>query len=79
MSVRATVIQIFQQIASEQHRTLSHISDDMKLLESGLDSLGFALIVARLDEVLGVDPFEDIAHFPVTFGDFVKLYENHQK
>jgi hypothetical protein len=45
-----------------------------------LDSLSFALIVARLENALGFDPF-DVAgdiKFPVTFGDFVKLYENHK-
>jgi hypothetical protein len=49
-------------------------------LDSGLDSLSFALIVARLEEALGFDPFdvaEDVK-FPVTFGDFVKLYEKHK-
>ncbi len=48
------------------------------LANSGLDSLGFAVLVARLEDTLGVDPFtaaED-AFFPVTLGDFVKVYEN---
>ena len=49
------------------------------LLESGLDSLCFAIIVkARLEDQLGVDPFtasEDV-FFPVTLGEFVKFYEN---
>ena len=48
------------------------------LVDSGLDSLGFAVLVARLEDTLGVDPFtaaEDVM-FPVTFGEFVKVYEN---
>jgi hypothetical protein len=35
----------------------------------------------RLENVLGFDPFdvqEEVA-FPVTFGDFVLLYEKHPK
>jgi hypothetical protein len=47
------------------------------LTECGLDSLGFAVLVARLEDRLGIDPFtaaED-AVFPVTLGDFVKVYE----
>jgi len=79
MSVRATVISQFEQVAVEQHRKLSRLSDDLKLLDSGLDSLSFALIVVRLEDALGFDPFdvaEDVK-FPVTFGEFVKLYENH--
>jgi hypothetical protein len=78
MSVRSTVISQFEQAATEQHRTLAPLSDNLKLLDSGLDSLSFALIVARLENALGFDPF-DVAvdiKFPVTFGDFVKLYES---
>jgi acyl carrier protein len=81
MSVRDTVKAQFEQVAVEQHRKLSRLSDDLKLLESGLDSLSFALIVARLEDALGFDPFEvsEDMKFPVTYGDFVKLYENHRK
>ena len=80
MSVRSIVVSQFQQVAVEQHRTLARLSDELKLLESGLDSLSFALIVARLEDALGFDPFdvaEDVK-FPVTFGDFVSLYDNHK-
>jgi acyl carrier protein len=78
MSVRTTVISQFEQVAAEQKRKLSRLSDDLKLLESGLDSLSFALIVARLEDSLGFDPFDvaDDVKFPVTFGDFVRLYED---
>ena len=54
------------------------MSDDLVLLESGLDSLCFAVIVARLEDELGFDPFtasEEI-EFPVTFKDFIEIYEN---
>ena len=79
MSVRTTVASKFEQVALEQKRRLARLSDDLKLLESGLDSLSFALIVVRLEEALGFDPFDaaDGLSFPVTFGDFVKLYERH--
>ncbi len=77
MSVRSTVASQFEQVAVEQKRKLARLTDDLKLLDSGLDSLSFALIVLRLEEALGIDPFDvagDIS-FPVTFGDFVCLYE----
>lgn len=47
------------------------------LLESGLDSLMLAILVARLEEKLGRDPFTDSAdiYYPVTLGDFIKVYE----
>jgi len=81
MSVRLTVTSQFEQVAVEQKRKLARLSDDLKLVESGLDSLSFALIVMRLEDALGFDPFDtnDAVKFPVTFGDFVKLYENHTK
>ena len=77
MSLKSTISLHFEQVAIEQKRELAPLSDELELLESGLDSLSFAIIVARLEDELGVDPFsaaEEI-EFPVTFGDFVSLYE----
>ncbi|MDO6416182.1 acyl carrier protein [Sphingomonas sp. BIUV-7] len=56
------------------------LSDDLALLESGLDSLGFAILVARLEEDLGWDPFSlsDQPFYPVRFGEFVAFYEANQ-
>ena len=68
----------FEAIAAAQGKPLtSPLADDLVLLESGLDSLCFAIIVATLEDELGFDPFtesEDV-YFPVTFGDFVRFYE----
>jgi acyl carrier protein len=54
------------------------ISDDQVLLDSGLDSLGFAILVALLEEELDFDPFQEMedAVYPITFGEFVAIYEN---
>jgi hypothetical protein len=81
MSVEDTVQAQFEQVAIEQHRKLSRLFPELKLLDCGLDSLSFALVVARLEDALGFDPFEatEETKFPVTYGDFVKLYENHRK
>jgi aryl carrier-like protein len=78
ISVRSTITSLFEQVANEQHRKLAPLTDDLKLLQSGLDSLSFAIIVARLEDQLGFDPFNAAVavEFPVTFGDFVRLYEN---
>jgi len=78
MSVRSKVIEAIQQIAKEQHVALPALSDDLSLHETGFDSLAFAILVARLEDETGVDPFtisEDAA-FPATVGDFVRAYEN---
>ena len=72
---------LMRQIAREHGTTLAPLRDDLVLLDSGLDSLGFAVLVARLEDTLGIDPFtaaED-AMFPLTLGDFVKVYESAQQ
>jgi acyl carrier protein len=71
----------FEQVAQEQGKKLTMLTDRTALLDSGLDSLCFAIVVARLEDELGYDPFStsDDTHFPVTFGDFVKFYENAAK
>ncbi|MGR5444031.1 acyl carrier protein [Vibrio jasicida] len=53
------------------------IRDEQVLLESGLDSLGFAILVALLEEELDFDPFQQMedAVYPTTFGEFVAIYE----
>jgi acyl carrier protein len=79
MSLRSSIASLFEEVAREQHRELALLTDDLKLLQSGLDSLSFALIVARLEDRLGCDPFERARSFPVTFGDFVRLYESSLK
>lgn len=76
MPVRATITNVFQEVAREQQRQLAPLRDDLALLQCGLDSLSFALIVARLEDALGYDPFDTADSFPVTYGDFVKLYES---
>jgi acyl carrier protein len=78
MDIRAEIIEQFKQVALEQDNKLAILTDDLPLLDGGLDSLCFAVVVVRLENVLGVDPFsadEDV-RFPVTFGDFVKFYEH---
>jgi acyl carrier protein len=67
-----------EEVAREHGKILAPLKDDLVLADSGLDSLGFAVLVARLEDTLGVDPFtaSDEAVFPLTLGDFVKVYEN---
>ncbi len=78
MSVKSTIFSEFEQVAREQNKPLIALADDTMLLESGLNSLCFAIIVARLEDALGVDPFQtaEDEKFPMTVGDFVKFYEN---
>jgi acyl carrier protein len=78
MPVRLRIISTIRQIAVEQDVTLPPLEDDLSLHETGFDSLAFAILVARLEDDLGIDPFtiSEDASFPLTIGDFVRAYEN---
>ncbi|MGX7742075.1 acyl carrier protein [Rhodopseudomonas parapalustris] len=78
MSVRLTIVSAMQQVAEEQGFKTPDLTDDLLLHQSGFDSLGFAVLVARLEDELGFDPFStaDDAFFPETLGDFIGAYEN---
>jgi hypothetical protein len=78
MTVRSRIVSEFDKVARENDKRLAALTDDLLLLNSGLDSLCFAVVVVRLEESLGVDPFSasDDVVFPSTFGEFVGFYEN---
>jgi acyl carrier protein len=78
MSARSKIIEAMKQVAKEQQVTLPPLEDNLSLHETGFDSLAFAILVARLEDDLGVDPFtiSEDATFPLTVGDFVRAYEN---
>jgi hypothetical protein len=75
--MRDVIIGEIHKVAQEQGKSLKPISDDLEILESGLDSLCFAILVARLEDIFGVDPFSgsDDMVFPTTFGELFKLYD----
>jgi acyl carrier protein len=78
MSLGSEIAALFAEVAQEQNKTLAPLSEDLGLLETGLDSLCFAIIVARLEDRFGLDPFsaDEEIDFPVTVGDFIRLYEH---
>ena len=78
MSVKSIIISAMQQIAVEQKVTLPPLQDDLSLNETGFDSLAFAILVSRLEDDLGIDPFTlaDDTDFPSTVGELVRAYEN---
>ncbi|MGA2133193.1 MAG: acyl carrier protein [Bryobacteraceae bacterium] len=81
MSVRSEILAQFTEVAREQDKSLAPLTDELQLVDSGLDSLCMAIVVARLEDSLGVDPFTaaEIAGFPVTLGEFIEFYENAPK
>ena len=78
MSVRATILDEMRRVAAEQKKALASLDGDAPLLTIGVDSLCFAILVARLEETLRVDPFgaSDEVALPVTVGDLVQFYEH---
>ena len=80
--IRDTISATFSQVFSEQTEgaPLPVLSDNLVLLDSGLDSMGFAVLVVELEEILGFDPFSisEEAFYPSTFGEFVSFYQNNE-
>ena len=78
MDMRSVITAALTEVASDQGKTLAPLTDDLVLLESGLDSLCFAILVTRLEDEVGFDPFtlSDDVYFPVTLGDFIRFYDD---
>ncbi len=80
--VRDQIKNVFAEVYRQQAEgPMPPLSDDLVLLRSGLDSLAFGILVARLEEELGYDPFSasDEPYYPRTFGEFVAFYERHAR
>ena len=77
MSLKATILDEIRTVAANQKKTLAPLTDDLSLHDSGLNSLCFAILVARLEDITGRDPLgsAEEARFPRTIGEFVALYE----
>jgi acyl carrier protein len=81
MSIKATVVSQIERMRDASRKDLAPLTEDLVLLDSGLDSLGMAILVTRLEDTLGLDPFteSDVMSPPVTLGEFIELYENAAK
>jgi acetyltransferase-like isoleucine patch superfamily enzyme len=77
-TLRATVMSEIRTQAEFEQKTLPTLSEDSILLECGLDSLTIAILVARLEDSLRIDPFSSSGtiHYPITLGDFIRMYES---
>lgn len=75
--IRNTIVSSIQETADLRGTDISVLVDETILLDSGLDSLGFAILVARLEEELGYDPFVlmDVPVYPRTLGEFIEIYQ----
>ena len=69
---------VYKEVYSSQNKGKSapEIKNETILLDSGLDSLGHAILITRLEEALGYDPFtiSSEAYYPRKFGELVEFY-----
>lgn len=78
MNTRAIIEKIFTEILQEADAAVpTRFADDLVLLQSGLDSLGFAVLITRLESECGYDPFTLMTEpfYPRTFGELVEVYD----
>jgi acyl carrier protein len=78
VNLEQQIKQAMQQVAELSDCTLVEpIVPTTLLLECGLDSLGYAMLVAQLEEDLGYDPFTEleIDIYPSTFTEFLAIYQ----
>ena len=76
--LRQKIIAAIEETADMRDAVISKVLvDNTVLLDSGLDSLGFAILVSRLEEELGYDPFVmmDEPVYPQTLGEFIAIYQ----
>ena len=79
-SIRKVISNTFLEALGEagvQGASEVQLSDGMVLLASGLDSMGFAILVSQVEDALGYDPFVLMEEpvYPQTLGEFIAIYE----
>ena len=78
MEIKKLILEIIKEASLIRE---SNLADDLNensiLLESGLDSLGYAIVVTRLEEELGYDPFSLMEEpiYPQTLKEFIEIYD----
>jgi len=79
MDIKEKIRQAFFEVAETTDAALvvDELLDETVLLETGLNSLGFAVLVVTLEDELGFDPFPMLeeAVYPRTFIEFVDVYK----
>lgn len=81
MPLREKILSVFREVYETQVEgvPVPDLTDATVLLDTGLSSLGFAVLVSRLEDELGYDPFtlSEEAYYPRTFGEFALFYERN--
>ena len=78
--VKATIERLIKEVAESQKINLPILKDSLEIVDDlGFTSLSVAALIANLEEILGVDPFqdEDVMITDVrTIADLNKVYAN---
>jgi len=72
------ILAAIQSVAESMELPLSdNLTSESILLDCGLDSLAFAIVVSTLEEEFELDPFSLMSEpvYPKTLGEFVEIYE----
>jgi acyl carrier protein len=79
-SIRQTIFDEISAVLKEAGKQIPDLAEGTSLMAGGLgmDSLDFAVLVVRLEQKLGCDPFNSatLERFPTTIGALVAVYEN---
>ena len=78
MSARLTILNEIRAVAAEQDKTLAPLTDELPVARiRGSNSLCFAILVARLEDITGRDPFAaaGTSRYPKTVGDLIAFYD----
>ena len=81
MELVNTINRALMRVAEQQSVSLPEVIDEETiLLDSGLDSLAFAILVVELESELGYDPFSlmDTPVYPTTYGEFCIMYKKYE-
>ncbi|WP_219414386.1 acyl carrier protein [Pseudonocardia nigra] len=76
VDVHEVVVTEIASLLKEGGRPVPQLRDEDVLLETGLDSLGIAVLATRLEDSLGYDPFVkmDRPIYPQTVGELTEIY-----
>lgn len=79
-TVRTLVVKEIAALLEEGGRPVPPLNDHDVLMHEGLDSLSFAVLITRLEERLGYDPFTemDMPVYPRTVHELTNIYARHQ-
>lgn len=77
--IEQVLVKCMEEVAAQTGNDLvADLNPHTSFQESGLDSLGVAMVVARMDEHLGCSPFRDgsCTEPPHTIAELINLYRH---